>query len=353
MRPAEFFSLVGEGPLLPLYYLCGSERYLQETAVQALLGRWGEKPSRSLNYEVFSGASASPSLILEAVRTLPFFGKQKFVLVRDAEKIPSSNGPHFLPYFENPHSKTVLIFLGSSFFFDKKVLAAFKRTGTSIECKPPATNELAEWVKHLARERGKAMHPSAVSLLREVAGSNLLELANEVEKLALYVDSRKEIAEEDVATLSSGTPVTSIFALIDQVMNRNLTGAALVLSQLLHYGEPPLLIVTMLVRQFRQLRKARNLLDQGLPPEAIKKTLEIRMDFVWNKLTGQLKKCSPAAIEQSFQRLGEADLTLKSRSLPARLVLEQLITDLCAYPGPHARAAAMPSHRVDREAPEA
>jgi DNA polymerase III subunit delta len=353
MRPAEFFSLVGEGPLLPLYYLCGSERYLQETAVQVLLRRWGEKPSRGLNYEVFSGASTSPSLVLEAVHTLPFFGKQKLVLVRDAEKIPSSDGPHFLPYFQNPHLKTVLIFLGSSFFFDKKVLGAFKHTGTTIDCKPPATKELPEWVKHLAREQGKEMRPSAVSLLREVAGNSLLEIANEVEKLALYVDSRKQITEEDVATLSSGTPVTSIFALTDQVVHRNLSGAALALSQLLYNGEPPLLIVYMLARQFRHLRMARNFLDQGLPTEAIKKQLGIKSDFVWGKLTDQLRQCSPAAIERSFQLLGETNVTLNSRSLPGRLVLEQLITDLCALPGPHARAGAMPSHRVDRKAPEA
>lgn len=353
MRPAEFFSLVEQGPVLPLYYFWGSERYLQERALQALVKRWGETPSRGLNYEAFSGASTPPLVILEAVRTLPFLGKQKFVLVRDAEKFPSSSGQPFLPYFENPHPRSVLVFLGSSFAFDKKALQAFKRAGAIFECKPSRANEIPEWCRYIAREHGKALQTHAASLLREVVGTNLQEIANEIEKLALYVDPRKEITEEDVATLSSGAPTASVFALIDQVMGRNLAAAGIALAQLLQHGEPPILIVNMLARQFRLLRKALNLFDQGMPAEAIKKQLDIRMDFVWDKLTAQLKTCSRAAIEQSFQHLGEADVTLKSRSLLPRLVLEQLIMDLCALPGTRARAVAKPSHRVDRKAPEA
>lgn len=330
MRPAEFFSLVKEGPLLPLYYFWGSERYLQEKALQALLARWGEKPIRGLNYEVFSGASTPPLVVLEALRTLPFLGKQKFVLVRDAEKFPASSGAHFLAYFENPLPRSVLVLLGTSFGLDKKALQAFKRSGALLECKSPYPTELAEWAKHMAREQGKSLPTPAASLLREVVGTNLQELANEVEKLALYVDPHKEITEEDVAALSSGAPTASVFALIDQVIGRNLAEAGIALAQLLEHGEPPILIVNMLARQFRLLRRARNLLDQGMPEEAIKKQLDIRMNFVWNKLTAQLKKSSRPMIEQSFQLLGEADLTLKSRSLPPRLVLERLIADLCA-----------------------
>lgn len=330
MKPAEFFSFVHAGPLLPLYCFWGSERYLQEKALQTLLARWGENPSRGLNYEVFSGASTPPLAVLEALRTLPFLGKQKFVVVRDAEKFAPSSGAHFLAYFEHPLPRSVLVLLGASFGFDKKALQVFTRSGAVMECKSPHTNEVADWARHMAKEKGKTLSTAAASLLQEVVGTNLQELANEVEKLAIYVAPRTEITEEDVAALSSGAPTASVFVLIDQVVSRNVAEAGIALAHLLEHGEHPIVIVTMLARQFRLLRRARHLLERGLPAETVKRQLSIRTDFVWNKLTAQLRKSSRDAIEKSFPLLAEADLILKSRSLPPRLILERVVTDLCA-----------------------
>jgi DNA polymerase III delta subunit len=65
-----------------------------------------------------------------------------------------------------------------------------------------------------------------------------------------------------------------------------------------------------------------------MSPEKVKNQLKLR-DFIWKKLYPQVDKFSRQKLEFCFQRLWEADLDLKTQRTPKKIVLEQLIMDLC------------------------
>lgn len=335
MKPQEFFSRFKEGPLLPLYYFYGEEEYLKDRVVQILLERLGEKISRGLNFEVFSENTTSVASIIDSARTIPFLGTRKIVLVKEAEKISGSAQDQLLSYLENPSKKTTLILFSNKINFRKKEnkhllksINRYHKYGLIEELNHPYQTEIPDWIKYLTKQLRKTIEPEAIKVLQDLVGNQLQNISNELEKLALFIGERKEISRIDVEEVISALRIESVFDLIDYIGNRKLVEALIALSQLLKSGEHPLKILALIYRQFRLIMKARSLLNQGMGPEAIRNYLKME-DFVWKKFFPQVNKLSVEKLEESFQRLCEADLALKTRGIPQKLVLEKLIMGLC------------------------
>jgi DNA polymerase-3 subunit delta len=328
MKSAEFFAPLEEGPILPLYYFYGNDAYLREKATRLVLHHWGEAINRGINFEVYSGASTPLSTIIDDARTVPFLGNQKVILIREAEKLAPSGQEVLLAYLKNPNPKTILILTGDTITLEKNHRAVFRKHGLVMEFKHPYSNEVPAWIKHMAQDLGKSISNHTTQLLQELVGSRLQDLSNELEKLSLYSGERKEITREDLETVISTLKVESVFELTDYIGNRKTAKALIALSQLTESGEPPLKILALITRQFRMITKARLLLEQGIPPEKIKHSLNIK-DFIWKKLSPQVNKFSRKKLEKCFQRLWGTDVALKTQSIPKKIILEQLIIDLC------------------------
>jgi len=335
MKPADFFSKFKEGHLLPLYYFYGEEEYLKNKAVNLVSERLGEKINRGLNFEVFAGSSTPIATLLDHARTIPFLGGRKIILVKEAEKISAEEQQHLFPYLESPSKKTTLILTSSAVNFRGKAFkpllksfAKYAGYGLVLELNHPFQNEIPDWIKYMAQNFGKSMGSSAVFLLHELIGNNLLDIFHEMEKLALFIGEKKEITKDDVEKVISRLRTESVFELVDHIGNRRQYEALITLSQLLTSGEPPLKLLGLIVRQFQMIRKARILVNQGLKPAEITKALNIQ-GFVWEKLYPQLNKFSEKKLMDCFQQMWEADIALKTRSIPKKLILEKLVMELC------------------------
>jgi DNA polymerase-3 subunit delta len=335
MKPADFFSKFKEGPLLPLYYFYGEEEYLKNKAVQIVSERLGEKINRGLNFEVFFSSSTPIATLVDHARTIPFLGGRKILLLKEAEKISAQEQEHLFSYLESPSKKTTIIltsspinFWGHSFKSLLNSFAKYAAYGLVLELNHPYQNEIPDWIKYMAQNFGKSMVPSAVFLLNELIGNNLLNIFHEMEKLALFSGEKREITEDDVEKMVSSLRTESVFKLVDHIGNQRLSEALITLSQLLKSGEQPLKLLALIVRHFHMIRKARALVNQGLKPAEITHALNIKK-FVWEKLYPQLNKFSEKKLMDCFQQMWEADIALKTRSTPKKLVLEKLVMELC------------------------
>jgi DNA polymerase-3 subunit delta len=329
MRPADFFAAIEKSPLRPLYCFLGNDAYLREKATQCLLHLWGEEISRGINFEVYSAGSSSLAAIIDDACTVPFFGNKKVILVKDAGKIASHSEEVLLAYVKNPSPKTILIFTGDTIGLKNKHRPLLKKNGLVIECKQPYANAIPTWIQYMAQELGNSIKEAAVHLLQESVGNRLQDIANELEKLSLYVGEGKEITREAIGKAVSSLRVESIFELTDRVGSGKVPEALIALSQLMKSGEPPLKILAMITRQFRLLTKARSCLDQGMKQEKIKGALHVQ-DFIWRKLSPQANRFSREKLEKCYQLLLNADMGLKSRAISQKIILERLIMDLCA-----------------------
>jgi DNA polymerase-3 subunit delta len=122
--------------------------------------------------------------------------------------------------------------------------------------------------------------------------------------------------------------VGNIFSLVDALGNRNGQQAMKMFHHLLA-EQDALQIFGMIVRQFRLLLLAREILDDGGNVDEIAHQLKVQ-PFLAQKLAVQARRFSLPGLETIYRLLSEIDVASKSGEIEASLAIDTLIADLTA-----------------------
>ncbi len=211
-------------------------------------------------------------------------------------------------------------------------MGALKGKGEIREFRPVPPRAVPEWVRRRAQSLGLTLTPGAVRLLAEFVGNDLWTMVGELEKLSVYAGGGP-VGEDDVRALVTAVRETSVFALVDTIVESRSTAAVRLLRQMLRQEGGALRILAMIQRQLRHLGIAREMLDAGASRRRIGEALRLQ-DFAVEKLLEQAPRYPPARLRAAFRRLLEADLHVKRGIYDAELALELLVNDLAAVPRP-------------------
>jgi len=131
--------------------------------------------------------------------------------------------------------------------------------------KPDGQEQIGEFIgKRLAEEKKRFADDHALAAFRELVEPSLREIANELEKLCVYVGNRSEITETDVRSICSATRQVIIWELVEAISRRHLPRAIAALENLLDNGESAIGILMTLAQQFRLMILARDLVERKL-----------------------------------------------------------------------------------------
>jgi DNA polymerase-3 subunit delta len=338
MKPTDLFAKFEEGALLPLYYFYGEDQCLLDLAIQCVEKQGEFDEQDALSYEIFYGGATPLVTILESARSLPFLGSKKLVVVRETEKIPQADHKKLFAYAEKPSSKSTLVFAERLVkkggwqtkkpSFGKKLMDSIAQKGMVLSLPQSKRGEIPSWIQYLADAEGKTISNDGLALLRDLVGDSVQDLAAAMERLALFVGMEECISRAAVEQSISRLRVESVFELADHIGSGRRKQALGALSRLLDSDEQPLFILTMITRQFRLIFTAHILLDHGASFREVQKNLNVQ-DFVVKKLVPQTRSFSRARLEACYERLWKTDWALKSSSIPEKVLLEQLVLDLC------------------------
>ncbi|OGO39832.1 MAG: hypothetical protein A2Z04_00610 [Chloroflexi bacterium RBG_16_57_9] len=123
----------------------------------------------------------------------------------------------------------------------------------------------------------------------------------------------------------------SVFEMVDAIAARDRRRALNLLHELLDDGQPPLYLLTMIVRQFRILMQLRELSAQGEGPEAIRARLGLH-PFVVEKGLRQARNFSLAQLDTIYDSLLVTDTAIKTGQSDPILALDLLIASLTEKP---------------------
>jgi DNA polymerase III delta subunit len=206
--------------------------------------------------------------------------------------------------------------------------------------------DLEAFVRSAILEAGLASPSSAVlKLLRERAGTELGQLARELDKLCLACAQKGEITPRDVLTHVRDQAEAWVFDLTDAISARSLGRAAGLVGRLLEAGEPAIKLVALLARHLAELIEASRVL-RALPAPALRNPGAFAKDYypklppeVRNRFSSGFRAYYVFQGAAAFRRdelrrlhrsLVDADLALKSsRVAPEHLLLE-FVQQACA-----------------------
>lgn len=320
-----------------IYLLLGEEDLLVEQALGELLDRIIPPAERALNLDVIRADEVQITDLITLLDTLPFFGRRRAVVVKNADVWKAAEQEELAAYLEQGPPPSALIVIASTLDRRRKLYTTIRKVGQIQEFPRLAIRQLPAWIHERVRREGRQIDPDGVEALVALVGPGLRQLSLELEKLFAYADSRQRITRADVEAAVSRTSESTIFMMVDAIGERRAGDALRALADILREEAPPY-VLFMIARQFRLLMRASLLRARKKPYSAIQEALGVA-PFVARKIMEQVNNFPPGVFPGIFARLLEADRAIKTGQ--SRLALETLIASLClSAPAAVARGSA-------------
>jgi len=302
------------GPVNEMFYIFhGDDVHSQMETLAALQRRLGDPDMLALNTTRFDGRKVSLSELQHACDSVPFLSKRRLVIVADL----ITNKPAFLDelvsYLAKLPETSSLVFLESGSIPTNNRILQLAQSSEMGYVKIhilPEGNQLERWVRQRVKAAGGRISPRATHLLAANVGSNLVLMANEIEKLVLY-KGEGVVEPEDVEKLCPYVAEASVFELVDAVGNRHGKTAARLLHIKLAEGADPSRLFAMIVRQFMLLIQVKELAAAGRKLPEIAQKLHLH-SFVTSKVYQQSANFSQPQLEQIYAHLLEMDVGVKT-----------------------------------------
>ncbi|MBN1160955.1 MAG: DNA polymerase III subunit delta [Dehalococcoidales bacterium] len=332
-----------------LHILIGLNDYTLRQALEEIKKSIGDPASVMPNTTVLEGARVTPEQLRSACETVPFLADKRLVIVEgllerfepkgQGKKKKSSRSPDpsqdFQPLVESMKELppfTELVIIGGDVKSTNPLLLGLASLAKVRKFPMLKQEELKRWVKQRVAQagQGSGISEKAVSLIVSLVGNDLWTLANEIDKLALYVGKRA-IEEEDVRAVVSHAREASIFSMVDAIMESRVGLAQELLQQLFQQGMTAAQILVMLARQARIIFQVRDMRDRGVSRGMIQTRLNLANNFAWQKAWAQADKYSPARLNEVYHKLLEADIAIKTGKYgDPELVLDVLVAEIGA-----------------------
>jgi DNA polymerase III subunit delta len=326
--PASIAAAVKKGDIAPIYCLTG-ERFLVDSAVAAIraavLAEAGA--AAAFNQDVFDLKENGVGGAVATARTLPMMAKRRLVVGKAIDEVKAAELEPLVAYVEDPNPSTCLVMYGEKVDVRLRAFAALRKRGYLYVFAPLRDNALAGWLRTEARGRGIDIKPDAAGALATLAGPDLGRLAQALEQLAIYVGRERAIDVSDVEDLVAETREHAVFELTKAIGMGDVPRALALCANMLRNREPPLKIQYMLVRQVRQIWRAKELAAAGASRQDIAAGVGINPYFLDDVLV-PAKRMSRAALERAVERLYQADLAVKTSRVEPELALSRLVQAL-------------------------
>ena len=170
------------------------------------------------------------------------------------------------------------------------------------------------------------MSQGAASRLAEMTGDDTRQAAQEITKLLTYVNFAHPVGIEDVEAVSIVTASVDIFELVDAISLQNGKQAQRLFHRLLE-DKDAFEIFGLVVRQFRLLILARDVLDDGGTLQEAAHAIGGH-PFVAEKAWNQCRKFSAEALTSIYHRLLAMDEAAKTGVMTLDVSLDAFIVEL-------------------------
>lgn len=279
---------IAKGQFKNLYLLYGEEDYLKKQYKHKLLNAL-VTDGDNMNFSRYEGNSISVPQIIDQAETMPFFAEYRVILIEDSgfsKKTPDD----LAEYISAIAPATIIIFVEKENDKRSKLYKSAKAEGRDVEINMPDEGTLAKWVGAKIKESGKQMKREAWSEFLIRTNESMDNMDMELEKLICYVGDRDQITLDDVKAVCIAQVETKIFDMINAIAAKDTRKTLELYHDMLSAKEPPMRILYMIVRQFRQMKMIKELTGRGenmgsvakkvgAPDFAVKRTAQLARNF--------------------------------------------------------------------------
>lgn len=313
---------IKSGNFKQAYLLYGEETYLKQQYKQNLV-RALNPDEDTMNFHHYEGKGTDVRELIDLCETMPFFADRRVVLLEDTGFF-KNKCEELADYMKELPEYLCLVFVESEVDKRSRMYKAVKGCGTISEFAKQDEKTLIRWAAGLLGKEGRKITQRDMELLLTKTGTDMGNIRMELEKLISYTHGRDVVTAEDIEEICTTQTTNQIFAMVKAVTEKNQKRALELYYDLLTLKEPPMRILFLLAKQYRQLLQAKQFGAAGLAQPEIAAKLGVPAFVVRNIMTCA-RAYSVSELEQAVADFVDAEEAVKTGRLEDKLSVELLI----------------------------
>src|SRR5215212_2103697 len=317
-----------------IHFLYGNDEFAISRRLKDFESDFPDPTSADMNTARLDARTASENDFNNAVNAMPFLAKRRLVLL--ANPSAKYNNPSirkkFFEFIEKMQDATRLVMYESVEPRDAEkhwLVKWAEKNEKLIQTKAfmlPRLKDMSGWIVNETKNQGGQIEARAAEMLKDMVGVDTRQAGMEIAKLLAYVNWARPVTGADVEAVCIVTSQQSVFDFVDALSNGNGKSAQHLLHRLLE-NEDPFSLWGMVVRQFRLLIQAREILDRRGNKDDVARVLGVH-PFVAEKTTQQAAHFSIETLEQIYRRFLRVDEEVKTGQVTLDLALDTLLVEL-------------------------
>jgi DNA polymerase-3 subunit delta len=324
----DAYRALKRGQPASAYYLTGDEDMLKEELVELVIGKAVDEASRDFNLDVRSASDVNGEDFHSLVETPPMLAERRAVIIKNVEQWRKNSKVWEVVhrYLNNPSPTTVLVLVQAAPQKERekeqKPDKEVARASVHVVVKPLHPQRLQGWIRARAEHRDVELTDEAAEHLASAVGSDLSQLAMEIDKLSAIALPDEPVNANQVAKLVGVRRGETVRDWVEAVLLRDIPRAIDMLEPVLTTPRVTGVgMVTALGSGLVAMRLARALIDSGMPPGRVESTLanHAKRQFhlkneaaLW---TRAVNRWTAAEINDAIRSAYQCDLALKSTTL--------------------------------------
>ena len=288
----------------------------------------------SFNHGRWRATDDRPEQAVVTSRTVPMMADLRVVVLRDLNHARNDLAEAVVEYLQAPSPSTLFIAVAGPFGKVKKgqkrwstaFLKHAKAGGIVFERKSAGVDRRRFAAEHAAG-LGVELGRREAELLVELVGEDLGTLAQEVEKLAVYVGPGGKVTGPDLEAVCSVVAEETVWELTSGIAQRDPELALRALHRLLSDGKAPHYLFAMICMQLRKVLQAVQLLHRGVDERQVSKAVRLR----WNEMSAvkAVARRGPLPAADLLERLALANREMNQSRAGSEKIIEALVVELC------------------------
>lgn len=313
---------IKSGNFKQAYLLYGEEAYLKQQYKQNLIKALNPDGDTT-NFSHYEGKGVDIKQLIDLCETMPFFADRRVILLEDTGFF-KNKCEELADYMKELPDYLCLVFAESEVDKRNRMYKAVKACGTIAEFARQDEKTLMRWAAGLLGKAGKKITQRDMELLLTKTGTDMGNLRMELEKLTSYTEGRDIVTAEDIEEICTTQTTNRIFDMVRAVTEKNQKRALDLYYDLLTLKEPPMRILFLLAKQYRQLLQAKQFAAAGLAQTEIASKLGVP-SFVVRNISTCARAYTISELEQAVEDFVDAEELVKTGRLEDKLSVELLI----------------------------
>lgn len=313
---------IKSGNFKQAYLLYGKEAYLKQQYKHNLVKALNPDGD-TMNFNHYEGKGVDVKQLIDLCETMPFFADRRVILLEDTGFF-KNKCEELADYMKELPDYLCLVFVESEVDKRNRMYKAVKACGTIAEFARQDEKTLMRWAAGILGKAGKKITQRDMELLLTMTGTDMGNLRMELEKLICYTEGRDVITAEDIEEICTTQTTNRIFDMVRAVTEKNQKRALDLYYDLLTLKEPPMRILFLLAKQYRQLLQVKQFAAAGLAQPEMASKLGVP-SFAVRNIASCARAYTISELEQAIRDFVDAEESVKTGRLEDKLSVELLI----------------------------